>query len=137
MKDQFKNDILQPLDDNDISKYQAVCKMHLPRAMRSHHFLKLQDRWKRMLKLPANQHINEKYRIIVNTISMYIEIKTLKIVHLLRSVTFRKYNVIFSFVHLHFKKVAKNCMNVFVIQNEFNGIISLFSHRWKRVMCQF
>lgn len=57
--DKYSGDILQPLRDDDIPKYLEICKLNFPFALRAHHFLLLQSKWKAYCKQPENQGIAE------------------------------------------------------------------------------
>lgn len=56
----FSDDILQPLLDEQILKYLKICELQLPYALRAHHFLKLQFRWKTLFKQSKNDNIFRK-----------------------------------------------------------------------------
>lgn len=55
--DRFFNDILQPIAPWQISDYIQICSKQLPHAIRAHHYLRMQDRW---LKLLAATETNER-----------------------------------------------------------------------------
>lgn len=58
--DNFSEDTLQLLSDDDIPKYLEICELNLPYALRAHHFLKLQFRWKTFFKKTENDEIYRK-----------------------------------------------------------------------------
>lgn len=55
MNENYSNDILQPLcDDNQLLEYAKYYKNHLPKFIRAYKFLYLQSKWKTYEKLNEN-----------------------------------------------------------------------------------
>lgn len=52
----FEDDILQPLAEEDLLQYAETLKENLPIALRAHHFLLIQYKWRAILTLPQNHN---------------------------------------------------------------------------------
>lgn len=50
----FSDDILQPIDDEELLQYVDILKKNLPINLRAHHFLLMQHKWKSLFKLAVN-----------------------------------------------------------------------------------
>lgn len=49
------DDILEPMQDNDLLHYRDILANHLPAHLFAHHFLTIQHRWKGVFSRPVNK----------------------------------------------------------------------------------
>lgn len=47
-KQDYSNDILQEITEEQLVKYLKICEQNLPKAIRAHHALVMHQRWKRI-----------------------------------------------------------------------------------------
>lgn len=54
MSNNFVNDILQPINDDELLQISTILKENFPKNLRAHHFILMQLKWKRFLNKPEN-----------------------------------------------------------------------------------
>lgn len=59
-RDEFADDILQPLPLARFNEYREACKSNFPHAMSGHHYLIVQEHWNQFLSDPTNSDVSKQ-----------------------------------------------------------------------------